>query len=322
MTRPSRPRPPRKPASRKAAARRPGGRRRTQEEKPLPEYLSRLGLSPRKALGQHFLIDEFVLGDIADACELDRDSLVLEIGAGPGGLTAELARRAGRVVAVELDEELAALTRARLADERGVCVLGADVLAFEPWELLDECGVPASERPDYTAVGNLPYYITQPVVRRLLESDPAPRRIIVMVQREVARRIVGGPGQESLLSISVKCYGAPSPLFDVPSDAFWPEPKVQSSVIRIDRRPSLVGNLDEAARARFFRLVRAGFSEPRKQLHNTLRNALGLSRDDALTLLEGAGIDPVLRPQHLALEDWQRLYEVVLRSGAEILDVG
>lgn len=280
-----------------------------------PEALRRLGVTPRKALGQHFLLDQFVLGDIADACLLTRDDTVLEIGAGPGGLTEELAHRAGTVAAVELDEELAALSRRRLADRENVCIVAADILDYTPVELLEECDA----RAPYVATGNLPYYITQPVVRRLLEADPAPERIVVLVQREVARRMVGGPGRESLLSMSIKCYGTPEPLFDVPPSAFWPPPKVQSAAVRIERLPAPV--IPRAQLPRFFNLLRAGYSEPRKQLHNALRNAFGVPDATAQGLLAEAQVDAAARAQHLELADWQRLFEVVERRHPRALDV-
>ena len=197
----------------------------------LPPYLERLGVQPRKALGQNFLIDELALGDIAAAAAATGVATVLEVGAGPGGLTEELLGRFERVVAVEIDEELAHLTRQRLGANSGLSVIAADILDFEPWELLQEGGA----GPPYVVAGNLPYYITQPIVRKLLESDPAPARTVVMVQRQVARRMVGGNGRESLLSMSIKFYGTPRALFDVPASAFWPQPKVDSAVVAIDR---------------------------------------------------------------------------------------
>ena len=270
----------------------------------MPDYLRRLGVVPRKALGQHYLVDELILSAIADAAALTSDDVVLEIGAGPGGLTEELAKRGATVVAVEIDEELAGGTRARLSEYDRLHVLAADVLDFEPIELLDEAGV----EPPYVAVGNLPYYITQPIVRRLLESDPAPTRIVVLVQREVAHRMVGGPRRESLLSLSVKVYGAPRLLFDVPSTAFWPPPKVQSAVVEITRldRPAI--DLQPEELAVFFHLLRAGFAQPRKQIHNVFPEELGLEPPQVRHVLEVAGIDPVARAQHLDLADWERLY--------------
>ncbi|HJM75634.1 MAG TPA: 16S rRNA (adenine(1518)-N(6)/adenine(1519)-N(6))-dimethyltransferase RsmA [Dehalococcoidia bacterium] len=281
-----------------------------------PEYLLRLGLQPRKALGQNFLIDELALSSIAEACGLDDNSTVLEIGAGPGGLTDELASRAGHVVAVELDEELAVLARGRLAGAPGVCVIAADILDFTPEELLAECEL----EPPYIACGNLPYYITQPIVRRLLEAERPPTRIVVMAQREVARRIVGGAGRESLLSMTVRCYGTAEPVLDLPATAFWPAPKVQSSVIRIEMLPE--PQVDRDQLPRLMHLMRAGFTEPRKQLHNTLRSALDLSRDEAVALLEAGEVDPARRAQHLDLDDWRRLLATFDDRQPGLLDAG
>ena len=282
-----------------------------------PDFLRRLGLAPRRELGQHFLADEMLLARIADACELAPGLAAVEVGAGPGGLTRELAARAGRVVAVEIDEELAAVARRQLAGRGGVCVVAGDILGLSPGELLAECGA----SPPYAMTGNLPYYITQPVIRRFLEAETPPVRAVIMLQREVARRLVGGPGRESLLSLSVKAYGRPEALFDVPSSAFWPRPKVQSAVVRIERLPRPAVDLPKPLLARFFLLLRAGFAEPRKQLHNGLRSALGLTREEARALLEDAGVDPALRPQHLALDDWRRLHARVEATRPAALDV-
>lgn len=309
----------------------------------MPDYLRRLGVTPRKALGQHFLVDELILHEIAEAAALTADDVVLEIGAGPGGLTEELAKRGATVVAVEIDEELAGGTRARLAEYDRLFVLAADILDFTPLELLEEAGVvaatpysepaepaPPAEAPagsalpvgtPYVAVGNLPYYITQPIVRRLLESDPAPSRIVVLVQREVAQRMVGGPRRESLLSLSVKVYGVPRLLFDVPSTAFWPPPKVQSAVVEITRleRPAIDLPPDELAV--FFHLLRAGFAQPRKQIHNVFPEELGLEPPQVRAVIEAVGIDPVARAQHLDLADWERLYHAFRDRYPEALRV-
>lgn len=284
----------------------------------LPPSLRRLGLTPRKALGQHFLIDEFALSDIADACGLTAASTVLEIGAGPGGLTEELCRRAGRVVAVEIDEELAALTRRRLADHEGLCVVAADALDFTPEELLEECDAGSP----YVACGNLPYYITQPLIRRLLEAQSPPERLVITAQKEVAQRLIGGARRESLLSISVRCYGEAELLFDLPAGAFWPQPKVRSSVVRIERLAEPALALPPDGVERFFRVVRAGFSEPRKQLHNALRSALGISAAETEALLRDASIDGTDRAQHLTLDTWRRLHEAVEQRCPATLDVG
>ena len=273
-------------------------------------------MTPRKSLGQHFLVDEFALTDIAEACRLDESTTVLEIGAGPGALTEELARRGGRVVAVELDEELVSLTRRRLEAYSNTVLLAADVLDYTPLELLEEGGA----APPYVACGNLPYYITQPVVRRLIEAEPSPERIVVMMQREVAQRVVGGVGNESLLSISVRLYGQAELLLELPPGAFWPPPKVHSAVVRVERwaEPPLV--LDDGARVRFFNVLRAGFSEARKQLHNAIGNSLALPAPAVHEVLAEAGIAPDVRAQHLSLDDWRRLHAVLEERHPRTLD--
>jgi 16S rRNA (adenine1518-N6/adenine1519-N6)-dimethyltransferase len=281
-----------------------------------PPLLKRFGVTPRKSLGQHFLVDEFALHDIAEACRLDETSTVIEIGAGPGALTEELAKRAGRVVAVELDEELVTLTRRRLEAYANLELLAADVLDYTPLELLEEGGA----SPPYVACGNLPYYITQPVVRRLIEATPPPERVVVMMQREVAHRVVGGAGNESLLSISVRLYGQAELMFELPPGAFWPPPKVHSAVVRIERwaEPPLV--LDDQSRPRFFNVLRAGFSESRKQLHNAIGNSLAIPAPAVLEVLAEAGVAPDVRAQHLSLDDWRRLHATLEAQHPRTLD--
>lgn len=281
-----------------------------------PEYLRRLGVQPRKSLGQHFLIDQFILADIARACCPRGGETVLEIGGGPGGLTEELARLAGRVVAVELDEDLAASTRERLKEFERLEIVAADVMDYEPDELLAEGGA----QPPYTACGNLPYYITQPIVRRLLEAQPGPERVVVLVQREVAQRIVGGAGRESLLSISVKVYGAPRLLFEVPHTAFWPPPKVQSAVIAIEKYAKPALDLPAEEIEAFFHLVRAGYAQPRKQLHNVLTDEFTLERVPVLAILAEADIAATARAQHLQVADWERLYGVMKHRHPDLLE--
>ncbi len=296
---------------------RPRKRGRREAAPELPPYLERLGVQPRKALGQNFLIDELALGDIAAAAAAPGIDTVLEIGAGPGGLTEELLALFRRVVAVEIDEELADLTRRRLGANGALTMIAADILDFAPGELLEEAGASAP----YVVAGNLPYYITQPIVRRLLEADPAPERIVVMVQREVARRMVGASGRESLLSMSIKFYGEPRALFDVPASSFWPSPKVDSAVVAIDRLAEPSVPVAPAERVPFFHLLRAGFASPRKQLHNALPGALGLPGDVVSAALEAAGVDPALRAQHLGLVEWEALFRAVEAVRPEALVV-
>ncbi|MYH40959.1 MAG: ribosomal RNA small subunit methyltransferase A [Chloroflexi bacterium] len=292
---------------------RTGGRRRRRGDGgpgEIPAALRRAGLRPRSALGQNFLVDELALSSIADAALVGPGDTVLEVGAGPGGLTAELVSRVeptGRVVAVELDEELADLARRRVSSGR-LEVLAANVLDFEAEDLLSEAGA----GPPYVAVGNLPYYITQPVLRRLLEAGEPPLRIVVLVQRELAHRIVGGRRRESLLSLLTRLYGEAEVVLELPPSAFWPEPRVHSALVRVERSPKPVLELAAGEREALVSLLRAGFSAPRKQLHNVLPPALGLPADVVRAALEETAIEPSLRAQHLGLADWDRLLRLLL----------
>ena len=254
----------------------------------------------KKSLGQHFLVDRRVLGRIVAAAEVSPGDLVLEIGPGRGILTRELAKRAARVVAIEMDDALAA----RLADEfRGqphVTVVAADARQID----LDSV-VPSDAR--YKMVANLPYYAASPIIRRFLEAMHKPELMVVMVQREVARSMAAAPGKMGLLSVGVQLYGRPRIVSYAPPRAFRPAPKVTSAVVRIDVYPEPVLPLD--SEKRFFALVRAGFSSPRKQIRNSLRNGLSISAEAAESMLSLADIDPRRRAETLALAEWGSLYD-------------
>jgi 16S rRNA (adenine1518-N6/adenine1519-N6)-dimethyltransferase len=262
----------------------------------------------RKALGQHFLIDRRALRRIATACELGPRDTTIEIGAGPGDLTAELAATAGRVVAIELDERLTERLRERFADGN-VVVLQGDALAIEPADALARAGA----TPPYVVAGNLPYYIAQPLLRRYLEARPPPTRLVVMVQAEVAESICARPGEMSLLAVSVQLYGQPKLLFRLPPSAFQPPPKVRSAVVRIDVAPALRADVRDVEA--FFRIVRAGFGTRRKQLRNALATGLRVAPQVAGGLLAAAEIDPRLRAQDLPLEAWAALTSAWIAAG-------
>ena len=260
------------------------------------------GLRPRKRLGQNFLRDPVALGRIVRAADLSHEDVVVEVGAGVGTLTRPLAEHAGRVIALELDDGLVAILRDQVANLNNVQVLHGDVLQFS-----------ASQFPHhgYKVVGNLPYYITSAVLRHFLEKVPRPRLMVVTVQREVADRIVAGPGKMSLLAVSVQFYGQPRIVARLPAGAFYPPPQVDSAVVRIDvgEQPTIVleNAIDEAM---FFRVVRAGFSQKRKTLRNSLSAGLGLSPAGVEEVLEQAGVDPRRRAETLSLKEWAEVVQV------------
>lgn len=257
---------------------------------------------PKKSLGQHFLYDRHHLERIAEAAALSPQDVVLEIGPGTGSLTAILLERAGHVIAVEIDGELVNYLRERFAGVKHLTLVHADILKVEPGRLVAEhCG---AGRP-YKVVANLPYYITSAVLRHLLEAQPPPALVVVTVQEEVAQRICATPPRMSLLAVSVQFYGRPRMVHRIPRGAFRPVPEVDSAVVRIDVYPE--PPVDVPSRQTFFQVVKAGFSQPRKQLRNALSTGLGVPRNVAAALLEEAGIAPHRRAETLTLEEWARL---------------
>jgi 16S rRNA (adenine1518-N6/adenine1519-N6)-dimethyltransferase len=277
------------------------------------KLLRRYRLQARKGLGQHFLVNEGVRELIIEAAELAPTDVIIEIGPGLGVLTEELARLAGRLVAVELDKRLAALLSDRLKTLHNVTILNQDVLASSPAELLREAGVaPAAGAIGYKVVANLPYYITSLVLRHFLAAAAKPQVMVLMLQREVAEVITAPPGRMSLLSISVRLYGEPELIAHVPAGCFYPSPEVDSAVLRVSVPPQPRFAVDEED---FFRVTRAGFSASRKQLANSLAQGLAVPRAEVLPCLERAGIDPRRRAETLSVEEWVRLWQAFAATG-------
>ena len=259
-------------------------------------------LHPQKELGQNFLADRRVLGQILAAAEINAGDTVLEIGPGLGTLTQALAEHAQRVVAVELDRQLVAILQDRLQTFPNVRIITGDILAFDLSELL------AIEQA-YKVVANIPYNITSAVLRHLLEAPRKPQLIVLMVQKEVAQRITARPGDMSLLSVSVQFYGQPRLIHRVPAKAFYPVPKVDSAILRIDPYPQLLLRAEEIEP--FFDVVRAGFGQRRKQLRNSLAHGLGLPDEGITEALAQAGVDGERRAQTLSVDEWVVLYRAL-----------
>jgi 16S rRNA (adenine1518-N6/adenine1519-N6)-dimethyltransferase len=257
--------------------------------------LRALGLRPRRGLSQSFLDDPAAADAIVRSAELDpRVDDVLEVGPGLGVLTERLVRTARRVVAIELDAQLAEALRA--AGLERLEVHTADVLQTDIGALFSE---------PFVVVANLPYHITSPAIRHLLAAQP--KRLIVMVQREVGERITARQGELSSLAVSIQVQASVKVVRRVPKTAFYPAPKVDSVVLRLEPLATpTVGASDLAA---FVRLVQAGFKQPRKQLGNSLAEGLAVDKPRALELLRASGIEPMRRPQELSIAEWVRLFE-------------
>ena len=266
------------------------------------QLLRRFGLRPKKSLGQNFMVGRRAIEQVLEAAELTPADVVLEIGAGLGTLTARLAERASQVVAVELDARMVEVLEQTLGEHPNLQLVAGDILEIDPASLFAS---------PYKVVANIPYYITSAILRHLLEAAVRPTVIVLTTQKEVAQRIVARE-RLSLLAVSVQCYGRPRVVAHVPRGAFYPPPKVDSAVLRIDVYPAPA--VPPADLDAFFRVVKAGFSAPRKQLRNALAHDLGRPAGEIAARLEAAGIDPRRRAETLSLEEWARLSRTLSAS--------
>ncbi len=318
------------------------------------EYIKSLfhqfNLKPKHYLGQNFLIDEDALAEIVAAADLKKTDTVLEVGPGIGTLTLELAKHAGEVIAVEKDEKFCAVLSSSLHNAelgsasqvrdpesssglRKVKIINQDILRFNL-----EIEIPGP----YKVVANIPYYLTSHLVQFFLRQKNKPKLLVLMVQKEVGERVVAGPGELSILGISVQVFAdveivqkhslSPSPLrvprvergsnlrspitspsprlgdgpFIIPRTSFWPKPKVDSVILRIEPKNKFPQIIDQKL---FFRLIKVAFAGKRKQIHNTLANGLYLSKEKVLELLKKSKINPKARPQDLSIAQWITLYK-------------
>lgn len=275
------------------------------------QLLHQSGIRPKKRLGQHFLVDETVLDDILSAAELNPGDVVIEVGPGLGVLTEALAKHGAKVIAVELDARLVGLLTKRLAVFPNVRIVHADILKVAPGQLLRESLVTEELAGGYKIVANLPYYITSPVLSHFLEAKPRPSKMVVMVQKEVGETIAAAPGKMRLLSVKAQFYGKVVIVSHVPAKRFYPPPKVDSVVLRLDmyEHPPLiqsgVSDIDG-----FFDMVMHGFSAPRKQLRNSMAHSLEMQPNQVAALLGEVGIESKRRAETLSLEEWGKLWKV------------
>lgn len=255
------------------------------------------GLHPKKSLGQNFLVDPVALDRVVQAAEIRPEDEVLEIGAGLGSLTQRLAGTARRVVAVEIDRSLFPILAANLNGYANVDLQLGDMLEIDPGELFASDG--------YIVAANIPYYISSALIRHLLAARVRPARMALTVQKEVAERITAAPGHLSILALSIQVFGSARIAARIPAGAFYPAPKVDSAVVRIDLFPQPAippHELDD-----FFKLVKAGFGQKRKTLRNTLSTGLRLPVETCAGILSAAGIDTRRRAETLTIEEWGNL---------------
>ncbi|MCQ2550964.1 MAG: 16S rRNA (adenine(1518)-N(6)/adenine(1519)-N(6))-dimethyltransferase RsmA [Clostridia bacterium] len=266
---------------------------------------NKYGFKFTKSLGQNFLTDGNVIEEIVEASGATKDDLVIEIGPGMGVLTHLAAERAGHVVAIEIDQSLIPILEENLKDLDNVTIINEDVLKLDINEIIDRYDCKSVK-----IIGNLPYYITTPIIMKLLEENVKADSITIMLQKEVAERINAEPGTKAYgaISVAVKYYATVDYIIDVPKEVFIPQPKVDSSVIRLNilqDRSVKVNNEDL-----YFKVVKAGFGMRRKTLSNSL-TLLGIDKSQINDALEKAGINPTRRAETLSLEEFAKLTEVL-----------
>lgn len=260
------------------------------------DLLKKYRACPSRRLGQNFLIDKRAIKKIIKAAELDPGGLVLEIGPGFGVLTQELAKRVKKVLAIEKDQKMIEILKETLNDFKNVEVFQEDILNFnlKTFNLKPKT---------YKVVANLPFYLTAPVIRKFVETlETEPQQLVLVVQKEAAERISARPPDMSILAISVQFYAQPEIVAFISKKSFWPQPKVDSAILRIAPLIKTDKKLIDANL--FFRIVKAGFSQPRKQLINNLSRLLKIDREKVKSWLLKNNIQPTQRAQTLRVEDW------------------
>ena len=268
------------------------------------ELLKRLGLRPQKQFGQNFLVSRGVLDDIVASAHLSKEDVVVEVGPGLGILTEAMATEAGKVIAVEIDHGLAAALKEKFQRLANVTVVEGDILDVSPEELVGTLG--RAEPPGYKVVANLPYYISSAVLNHFLGSAMKPQLMVVTVQKEVGQSIAAKPGDMSFLSVLVQFYAKPTIVRVVPAGCFYPAPKVDSVVLRLELRsepPEPISDVED-----FFRFVKCGFRAPRKQLRNPLSSCLGMAPSRVGAIMADAGVDPARRAETVSIHEWAIMY--------------
>ncbi|HWQ03982.1 MAG TPA: 16S rRNA (adenine(1518)-N(6)/adenine(1519)-N(6))-dimethyltransferase RsmA [Longilinea sp.] len=271
----------------------------------IPALLRKYNLTAKKGLGQNFLLDAAALEKIVTAAEIPPQASVLEIGPGLGSLTRYLARAARQVVAVELDASLIPALQEVLVGEKNVTIVHGDILKQDIGALISD--------PGYLVVANIPYYITSAVIRHLLEAQVKPSRLVLTMQKEVAARICAKPGDLSMLALGVQVYGEPRAVAHIPAGAFYPPPKVDSTVLRVDLYPQ--SKISADLMNDFFHLAKVAYAQKRKTLRNTLSAGLHWPPEKVLKILTSAGIDPMRRAETVRLDEWEILVQAYRSAG-------
>ena len=274
---------------------------KNEEPRKFHRQLRSRGLRAHKSLGQNFLVVDSVSDAIIEAAGLCAGDTVLEVGPGRGALTEKLAAGAGHVVAVELDARLALKLTKKLGGYSNVRIVQGDILKQD---LNDLVGGSA-----YKVVANIPYYITSPILRYFMHTKNRPALMVMMMQEEVAMEVAAPEGRMGFLAVSMRLFSNPEIVFKVPAASFYPEPRVDSAVVKFNMLPAPA--LDISDIDGFLDMLHCGFASPRKQLRNSLAIGMKVGAEESENILRKAGIDPARRPGSLTLAEWSALHRVV-----------
>lgn len=275
-----------------------------------------MAFKPKKQLGQNFLINDEIVDQIVAAGEATSDDTIIEVGPGTGILTEKLLKTGAAILAIEKDFDLITKLKRNLGEPKNLKIIHQDALWFDLSTFNSSTARMPKGGASYKVIANIPYNITSPLIRKFLESENKPELIVMTIQKEVAERITAKPGSSSrgLLTIIVEFYADAEIILDVPRKNFYPVPKVDSAVIKIKpyQAPHFQGGVKEQVQpAIFFKIVKAGFSAKRRQVHNSLAATFHWTAAETSTILESADIDSQLRAEDLSLENWLKLYNIL-----------
>jgi 16S rRNA (adenine1518-N6/adenine1519-N6)-dimethyltransferase len=260
----------------------------------IKELLNKYRTRPSKRLGQNFLVNEGIIKKIVDASSLNKENAILEIGPGLGVLTKELAQKVGKVIAIEKDAKLCEALKETLKEFENIEIINKDILSYQ---------LPINNLR-YKVVANLPFNIASAIIKKFLESENPPKEMILMVQKEVAQRICQKPPKMSLLAVSIQFYAKVEILFYVSKGSFYPPPKIDAAVIKITPLENKISLFKPDL---FFKIVRTGFSHPRKQLASNLAKELNIDKNEANNWLDKSEVNPKRRAETLTIEEWKKL---------------
>ena len=257
--------------------------------------LEKSGIQPKKQLGQNFLIDESALDIIIETADINEGENIIEIGPGTGILTQRLIDTGVNVTSIEIDWNLAKFLEDKFSDNENFELIETDALKFDP------------PKKDYKLIANIPYYITSPLISHFLEAENKPKKMVLLIQKEVAEKICAKEGKLNVLAIHVQVFGKPQIKKIVQKESFHPAPKVDSAILEIEVFDEPL--IPESEIKSLFKIVHGGFMHKRKTLHNALSRGLQMNGDEVDKLLEKCGIDPNLRPQHLTIPQWYKMLQ-------------